>query len=119
MQNLHFHAIYTDLSTKHARERDIPQEMHGTVQFCVKVEECERLWFFYDRELAAELFDLVYQNRVGSVFGDEFDVPTIDQFWSLRDFGIHRGFALILRTYTGGHLTPQSVVKKEQQKAEW
>jgi hypothetical protein len=81
-----FQALHADLSTKVVSERNVQAEIHGTVQFCVQDDGCGELWYFYDREMAAQLFDLAYQNRAGSVFGDGYDTETIDQFWNQRDF---------------------------------
>lgn len=76
------HAQLASTVTRAPRESGDP---YGTAQFCVAPGECEPLWYFYDRELAAELFDSAWAHRSApSNELEERAFQSIDRFWAQR-----------------------------------
>lgn len=66
-------------------ERRGTDEPYGTVQFCPRAGSGERLWYFYDQELAGDLFDLAFESREGTVLEIERErLMQLDRIWAER-----------------------------------
>jgi hypothetical protein len=83
-----FRQLHATLVARVSAERELLERPYGTVQFCVGGGECGDLWFFSDRQLAAELFDAAYRSREAPRAEWEREMlETVNRFWDRREPG--------------------------------
>jgi hypothetical protein len=85
VESFDFTDVHARLASTVSNERQQSAAGYGTVQFCIARGDCGPLWYFYDRELAAELFDSAWANRSTPSSGIEREtLETVNRIWSER-----------------------------------